>query len=1028
MAPDWLRRFTHSLIWLLPISLIVILPMAAKLTTEREQLDEYLRLWGRQVGEIRQVSLRGFGGMPLLSDALLPSPRHSHDFEKRLTVLPSGLEIAFAHFGDGPVAGTGQSFRSTIFLTNMSPYTNRGSISFYDDGGNPLSLTLNGQNGTSFPFELARTATHRFETSGGGTLKSGWVRVVAEQPVGGQVVFGIRDSRGGVVTDVGVSESQLGQRFTIFADSLGTSRTGVALCNPNGGIPVTLNFALLNSGGQQVALQQRTLQPFGHLGIFLNELFSKIPGIDEFQGSVVITSEALGAESAGSGGPAFAGVTLRSTGSLLTSLPMVETKPLDSPVKRMAFPHIGDGDFGTLAMATSVILINTTSGPAAGTVNYLNSDGTPMEVTIGSESASSFLFQLEPLGVTRLTTSGDGNPKVGWVEVIMDQELSGSAIFQLVETAQQSAASVRAAAALVAEVGVAPTPIYKRSRILIDTSGVFNTGLALVNPADPVEDNPNPITVNLSLYDSTGGYVGATSLELQPRSHESKFITQLFTDLEDDFQGSLLVTSGNYFAPIALRSAAVKLTSTPTILGEIKGFAPTSTLVPAQNMAGTSPALRWTLHQNDGDFSLERVRIQVPEMGLAPSAVKVGDELASGYFPRGSNSRVFRFFVTDTGSIDFDAFTDTGDGLQRQGSGTISGSASGGLTLEMQLAGKKGFTEVADTADQYFDFPPGIFRLPEGDSQIEVSAEFTSVSTRPDRELRVTRKTIETLDLATADPTKANLVSVSPTYLEPGEVAIFTGSNFGDDPVILFPVGEGEPLEVATYVRDDGATAAFVPQGIRDGTISIDNGSGAGNPYNIDVLFAPTFSAGVLAPLEPAGGPVPRNTAPTYGFEITQDVNQLAATDFVVEVGGLSPAPGTLQLDALVGSGSIYGTAFALKVTEIEEGNQAFALALVSPTDPSQLLGGILRLEFLDPTSASGLRFTYWPEDQEDEPFFVDRYGGLKYEFRFDGLSLNLPTTGDYLLSAANVYSAPMGGGGLEASRSVQLFSIEIME
>ena len=70
---------------------------------------------------------------------------------------------------------------------------------------------------------------------------------------------------------------------------------------------------------------------------------------------------------------------------------------------------------------------------------YFDQNGTPMELEVSGKMASSFEFALDPKGVLRLETSGEGNPKVGWARVTMDRHLSGSAIFRIFEVGRSPA-------------------------------------------------------------------------------------------------------------------------------------------------------------------------------------------------------------------------------------------------------------------------------------------------------------------------------------------------------------------------------------------------------------------------------------------------------------------------------------------------------------------------------------------------------------------------------------------------------------
>ena len=297
--------------------------------------------------------------------------------------------------------------------------------------------------------------------------------------------------------------------------------------------------------------------------------------------------------------------------------------------------------------------------------------------------------------------------------------------------------------------GVGATSLYQGIKILVDSTGVFDTGLAIAKPADPADHGDEPVRVFLSLWRKDATFVANTELSVPPLGHIAKFVGELFPDLPEtlgvdisEFEGYLLSNS-EFIAPLALRSASAKLTSTPTLAGGTNGFAPVSTVEFAQTLAGTSPGLKWMLHQNDGDFALESVKISAPDLDLNLDGLSVGDRFAVGYLARGSNSRVFEFILTKKGSLEFDTVIANSKGLFKQGSGRMDGTPTGGLTLELTLDGKKPFTKVGEDGDQSFYFLPGIVKAPAAATDTEISAEFTSVSSKPDTELPLRRRTTQ---------------------------------------------------------------------------------------------------------------------------------------------------------------------------------------------------------------------------------------------------------------------------------------------
>ena len=1190
------------------------------------------------------------------------------------------------------------------------------AASFYDDDGNPLVLTVDGVAGSVFPFELADGESRRFTTSGTGALRTGWAHVHSNQPIGGAGSFGIRDSAGNLLTDVGVSPSSPGTEFTIFADSIGESQTGVAVANSSETEALTLEFELNRADGTTVAIRERTLVPLGHLAIFLFELFEGVEGIGEFEGSMVIRSMAgpqpavadslgppalanpdstasaqtftavtpstggqalpppqdlsvqldgqnrpvlswkLPEPASGGGGsdefvdetepndfespdaleigqtargtidpdfdedvwrfegtagqsvvidvqaesidsaldsvivlfleqdldedgfpdeiafnddfgesfdsrlevtlpetsayliqifdsfddgapdffyemglslgtnesspsnlgpttvapilqgfnlyrsvtpaspqvtPAdrianvgaevttfanenvqqsttyryivtaaydqgesppsnqvetttlgpqetglpFAGITLRSTGDQLTSLPMAAPPPEDSEVTNLAFPHVGDGIFGSIQIKTSAILFNNTPEAASATIDFFNSNSTPMQVTIGQETATSFDVNLSPKGVVRLTTSGLGNG-VGWARVTMDRHLAGSAIFQLFEAAGGAAQSSSrlaptAVGDLITEVGVAATRLFQRFNLIVTSLGQFDTGLAIAFP--PIEEGDEAgveRTFNASLFDSQNRFIASKQGVAVPlQGHTSLFVSELFPDLPEsagvdihEFEGILQVSSSDFMAPLALRSAGVKLTSTPALRSRLNGFSPTSTVEFAQNLAGTSPAVQWKLHQNDKDFVLQKLKITAPDLGLNQAAVFAGESLALGYFAKGTNSRVLRMIAGGGGSIGFDVVFATGDGSIPQGSGKLDGTPGGDFTLELTLLDKDPFSEGAEDADQVFFLVPGLINAPSEAGPITITTEFTSVSSKPDVDAPIVRRTTQEVTFSDPDASLANLERISPQFPEPGTLATIDGTNLGDTPTLFFPIQDGERYRVDAFQDDDGNLLAPVPAGVVDGAVHVDSGNGESNPYQLKVLFGPVFSAGLIQ----EEGSADDNQ--DFYFSFHQVPEQFSLNEFRVFIAGVDLSLPAVQLESIVGNGRMTQgfnqLVFDLRVASVEGG--VLVLQLVDALGDS-LEKTISIAKTLDAEEqVEGLVFSLSPDEPEVEPSLLDGSTTLDLRIDFTELPIDFPET--FVSAAAEMISSPTGPGGLDAGLRVTQTTTVIQE
>ena len=758
------------LVWVFPLVLLIVLSLTANRVSEEQLRQQLLDAWGVEEAQLDKLGLALDGlevtGRNLRS--LQPEAPHEHSLNPSLSIQPTGISIIFPHFGDGEIGG-GRKFQTTWILSNFTApdSTATGFFEIYAPSGDPQQLTVNGSTASVFEFSLQANQVQRFTSSGEGVVKVGWVHVHSDQRIGGTSIFGIRDQDNGVVTDVGVGASDLGEEFTIFADTIGDSTTGVAVVNPDDTNPLSLSLELHDTDGNLVATVPQQLGPRGHFARFLPEIFTGVAGIQEFEGSVLIRSVAapelaiaesmrpptrtnydsaanakpftagqelppprnlsiqpgaqdrlvlswqlpeppsgggeseefvdetepndfdspdaleigqtargtidpdsdrdvwrfegtagqnividVEAESKGSdldsvvvlspdrdldqdgfpdenigfnddfensldsrleallpetggyviqifdsfeegppsffyemrfslattagptlqgfniyrslapaspqvdptdriasvgaevttftdasvqqsstyryvvtavydqgesppsnpvetttpgpteAGPPFAGITLRSTGDTLTSVPFVPPPPAESEVTRLALAHVGDGTGGGLQIKTSAILFNNTGAAATATLEFFKSDGTPMVVSIGEETASSFEVDLSPGGVKRLVTSGGGGIKTGWARVTMDRHLAGSAIFSLFDTGAE----------LVSEVGVRADSLVELANIIVDSSSTFNTGVAL---AFPVSDTPADQRIFLSLQERSRRLRGRHRTDLE---------------------------------------------------------------------------------------------------------------------------------------------------------------------------------------------------------------------------------------------------------------------------------------------------------------------------------------------------------------------------------------------------------------------------------------------------------------------------------------------------------------------------------
>ncbi len=913
-----------------------------------------------------------------------------------LSVVDLGTGLVFAQVGDGQIPGTEKFFQTTLILINQTAHSTSGTIEFFDNSGNPLVVTINGVSASSFPFTLGSSRTARFRTSGTGAVKVGWAHVHSEQPISGTATFGIRDNTGRVYTDVGVEESPVGTEFMLFADMIGQSRTGVALANP-GAVGVDVQLQLIDRNGTSKATRQVNLPAWGHWAQYLDETFNGVSGIQEFEGSVVLTSTRE-----------FHGVTLRETGDQLTSMPMVRKPATGSTWTKIALAHIGDGAAGGLSIESSVILLNNLAAACTGTVDFYLSSGEEMMVTIGGTKASKFTFSLAPNAVTRFLTSGTGALQTGFAVVSMDQPITGTGLFSLYNSQ----------GALDTEVGVGTTPLQKAVSIIADSLDVYNTGIALAYPipADLAGEN----RVRLTLYDRNGVSKGTADVTLKNFQHSAQFLTELFPAVAgiDEFDGRIDVSANQYVAVLSLRQAGTQLTSMPFFQRRY-GFAPTSAMRFAQDLAGTvSPTLSWRLLQTGNDFALENVTVSAPALGFNATGIQAGDLIGFGNFIRDDESRTYELVAREFGSLIFDLVEHSPDGTALVGEGELNGEATRNLAVELRFFDKKPYTYVGSALETEFWLAPGIVTVPASPTAAAaVTTEFTSVSVDPNRESRLVRRTTEQLTFKAASATQANLLKVFPIFVRPGVTIRLEGTQFGSNPLVRFNF---EQYDTSTYQTTQYSYPVIPASGPEGWTakvplitgsdptrgyldlksIQVDNGSGPGNKYESRMNFAPVFRA---RPDTTKGG-----ASANFSFSFEQAARQFSIAWFQVGFFDVTANFSGLAVGSSIGTGKYGSDNYVLKVKTV---SATEVIVDVIEEGYTEAFGEMKLQRFPDALPSEnlpGLGVTFRQLEPPVGPqLLTDR---LKLEWTFTGLPLVLPQAGSLVSMAGNTLSSQNRG------------------
>jgi hypothetical protein len=202
---------------------------------------------------------------------------------------------------------------------------------------------------------------------------------------------------------------------------------------------------------------------------------------------------------------------------------------------------IANGNYGGGSYKTTFVLFNNTNTHATATLVLTDDNGNPLTMTItGYGAQSSFGIDL-PAGASQmLQTDGKGTVVTGAATVNSTTTIGVSAIFSIYDSAGN----------YVTETGVGSSDSLGSFVLPVDTTGFFNTGLALFNSSG------SAVSITMTLRDTTGQQAGApVVLPLASGHHFAGFIAgsgQLFPS-STNFRGTLLVQSSAPIAAMVLR-------------------------------------------------------------------------------------------------------------------------------------------------------------------------------------------------------------------------------------------------------------------------------------------------------------------------------------------------------------------------------------------------------------------------------------------------------------------------------------------
>jgi hypothetical protein len=256
-------------------------------------------------------------------------------------------------------------------------------MQFLTSLGQNLTINLDGQTGTQFPYSIPARSSRKFRTAGtASTTATGSIEIVPSGNTRTPSVAGvlIRRVNNITVTETAVIAAPPGNGFRIPAEVSGnfgarealSTQTGVAISNP-AATPVVVTIEATNPDGTVAGTTQITIAGRGQTGPLLGD----IPGLqlpNPFSGLLWVSAP-RGSSISVSG--LRARYNERQTPDLLvTAFPAAdEAAPAQT---EMLFPQVVDSGGYT----TQFVLMGVRGGSSAGALRFVSQSGQPLPLPV----------------------------------------------------------------------------------------------------------------------------------------------------------------------------------------------------------------------------------------------------------------------------------------------------------------------------------------------------------------------------------------------------------------------------------------------------------------------------------------------------------------------------------------------------------------------------------------------------------------------------------------------------------------------
>jgi hypothetical protein len=220
------------------------------------------------------------------------------------------------------------------------------------------------------------------------------------------------------------------------------------------------------------------------------------------------------------------------------------------------FPHMVDGESGTIFYSTSFLLNNASNLVTSVTIRFFRSNGTPWMVDLRSFDrnelagrASSRTFNLQPREAVELFTGGTDPLAAGWARIDSGMPIDSSEVFGVFN---KSPVFLRSEAGVLPALAATLHTLYTSVSTDEPATGTsVDTGIAIANLSGA------QAVVTATLFDRVGVQLTQGTLTLPANNHTAMFVSQIFNNFSFSgrFHGMVRFTSNVNIAVVGLRQA-----------------------------------------------------------------------------------------------------------------------------------------------------------------------------------------------------------------------------------------------------------------------------------------------------------------------------------------------------------------------------------------------------------------------------------------------------------------------------------------